>query len=324
VKPARLATCVVLMAAGWLAVIHAAAQGFPARPVRYIMPLPAGGETDVFARVLAKHLADGWGQQVVVENRPGGGTTIATEVAAKLPPDGHAFMHAITAFGINATLYPRLSYDTLRDFTCVTHIGNLYGVLLAHPSFPVRTVADFVKLARSRPGEIAYATGGSGTANHIAAEAMRVAAGINIVHVPYKGSSQAALDVLPGRVPLLATVLVEAIPFIQSGKLRVIATTSPKRAPSLPDVPTVGESLPGYRAGAAFWALVTRAGTPPAVLGKLNADVIKAMQAGEVRKRLAIADIELIGSTPDQCDAFLREQVSVWGAIVKASGARVD
>lgn len=319
----RLAVCTSVLLGAFISAT-ASAQSFPARPVRYIMPLPAGSETDIFARVLGKQLADGWGQQVIVENRPGGGTTIATELTAKAPADGHTFLHAITAFGINATLYYRLPYDTLKDFSCITQIGNLYGVLLAHPSFPVRNVTELVKLAKARPGEISYATGGSGTSNHIAAEAIRLAAGIDIVHVPYKGSSQAALDVLPGRVPLLATVLVEAIPFIKSGKLRVIATTSPRRAPLLPDVPTVGESLPSYQAGVGFWALATRSGAPAATMSKLNADIVKALQAPEVRARLAAADIEIVGSRPEQCDAFVREQVDVWGKIVKASGARVD
>jgi tripartite-type tricarboxylate transporter receptor subunit TctC len=309
---------------GGLIATEPGAQGFPARPLRYIMPLPAGSETDTFARVLAKQLAEAWTQQVIVENRPGAGTTIGTEVVARTPPDGYTFLHAITAHAINATLYSRLTYDTLKDFSCITQIGNLYGVLLAHPSLPVKGVAELIKLAKARPGEIAYATGGSGTFNHIAAEAMRVAAGINIVHVPYKGSSQAALDVLPGRVPLLATVLVEAIPYIQSGRLKVIAATSPRRAPSLPDVPTVSETLPAYHAGTGFWALVTRTGTPAASLNKLNADIVSALQAPEVRARLAQADIEVVGSKPDQCDAFLREQAVVWGKIVKASGARVD
>ncbi|OGA24836.1 MAG: hypothetical protein A3I02_12505 [Betaproteobacteria bacterium RIFCSPLOWO2_02_FULL_67_26] len=300
------------------------AQTFPARPLRYFMPLPAGSETDIFARVLAKELAAGWGQQVVVENRPGASTTIGSDIVAKAPADGYTFLHAITAHAINPTLHARLPYDTLKDFACITHIGYLYGVLAAHPSFPPKNIAELISLARARPGEISYATGGAGTANHIAAEAIRLATGINIVHVPYKGTSLAILDVLPGRVPLLATVMPEAIPYIKSGKIKVLATTSPKRAPSLPDTPTVTESLPSYRVGASFWALVTRAGTPPATLAKLNADVLKGVQSPEARKRLAIADIEYVGSTPQQCDAFLREQVAVWGAIVKASGARVD
>jgi tripartite-type tricarboxylate transporter receptor subunit TctC len=301
-----------------------AAQGFPARAVRYIMPLPAGSETDVFARTLARQLGDIWSQQVVVENRPGGGTTIATDVVVKAAPDGYTLLHAITAHAVNATLYARLPYDTQKDFSCVTQIGNLYGLLLTHPSFPAKNVAELIRLAKARPGEITYATGGSGTQNHIATEALRLAAGINIQHVPYKGTSLAILDVLPGRVPLLATILAEAVPYIQSGKLRVLAGTSPRRAPSLPDVPTIGEALPAYRAGTGLWAIVTRAGTPPAVLNKLNADIVKALHTPEVRARLAQADIEIVGSRPEQCDMFLREQTAVWGAIVKASGARVD
>jgi len=303
---------------------QAGAQNFPVRAVRYIMPLPAGSETDVFARTLARQLGDNWNQQVVVENRPGGGTTIATDVAAKAPADGYTLLHAITSHAVNTTLYARLPYDAQKDFSCVTQIGNLYGLLLTHPSFLAKNVAELVRLAKARPGEITYATGGSGTLNHIAIEALRVATGINIQHVPYKGTSQAILDVLPGRVPVLATILAEAVPYIQSGKLRVIAGTSPRRAPSLPDVPTISETLPAYRAGTGLWVVVTRAGTPPAVLAKLNADIVKALQTPDVRARLAQADIEIFGSTPTQCDAFLREQTAVWGAIVKASGARVD
>ncbi len=292
--------------------------------LRIIMPLPPGSETDAFARVLAKQLSDGWGQQVLVENRPGAGTTIATEMVAKSVPDGYTVMHAITPHGVNPTLYSRLPYDTLRDLSCITHVGNLYGLLAAHPSFPAKNVKELIAMAKRLPGQITYATGGSGTANHIATEALRAATGINIVHVPYKGTSLAVLDVLPGRVALLGTILPEAMPYIKMGKLRVLAITSPKRAPSLPDVPTVTESVPAYKVGAGFWLLITRAGTPPAVMSRLNAGALKALQSAEVRKRLVSADIEYVGSTPEQCDAFVREQVAVWGALVKASGARVD
>lgn len=303
---------------------QAVAQMFPARAVRYIMPLPAGSETDVFARTLAKQLSDGWNQQVVVENRPGAGTTIGTDVAAKAPADGYTLLHAITAHAINTSLYAKLPYDALKDFACVTHIGSLYGVLLAHPSFPAKNIRELIQLAKARPGEISYATGGAGTQNHIATEALRIAANISIQHVPYKGSSLATVDVLPGRVPLLATILAEAVPYIQSGKLRPIAVTNPRRAPSLPEVPTVSETLPAYRAGSGLWSIVTRAGAPPAVMQKLHADIVKALQAPEVKARLTQADIDIAGSRPEQCDAFLREQTAVWGAVVKASGARVD
>jgi tripartite-type tricarboxylate transporter receptor subunit TctC len=320
-REAKLLIAAILLV---IFVNEAGAQNFPARAMRYIMPLPAGSETDVFARTLARQLGDQWNQQVVVENRPGGGTTIATDVVAKAPADGYTLLHAITAHVINTTLYAKLPYDALKDFSCVTQIGSLYGLLLAHPSFPAKNVKGLIEIAKTRPGEIAYATGGSGTQNHIATEALRIAAGINIQHVPYKGSSLATLDVLPGRVPLLATIMAEAVPYLQSGKLRVLAVTNPKRAPSLPDVPTVGETLPAYRAGSGMWAIVTRAGAPAAVISKLNADIVKALQAPDVRAKLAQADIEIVGSRPEQCDAFVREQTAVWGAIVKASGARVD
>jgi tripartite-type tricarboxylate transporter receptor subunit TctC len=307
-----------------LGMTTATAQNFPVKPVRYIMPLPAGGETDVFGRTLARALGDAWGQQVVVENRPGGGTSIGADVAAKAAPDGYTLLHAITAHAINTTLYGKLPYDALKDFSCITHIGNLYAVLVAHPSFPARNIKELIALARARPGDITYATGGSGTFNHIAGEALRLAAGIQIQHVPYKGSSLATLDVLPGRVPLLATVLVEAVPYLQTGKLRALASTSPKRAPSLPDLPSVTETLPNYRVGNGFWAIVTRAGAPAATINKLHGDVVKALQTPEVRARLGAADIEVVGLRPEQCDAFLREQTVTWGAVVKASGAKVD
>jgi len=258
----------VLVVLAALGMPTAYAQNFPTRTVRYIMPLPAGSETDVFGRTLARQLGDQWNQQVVVENRPGGGTTIATDVTAKAPADGYTLLHAITAHAINTTLYAKLPYDALKDFSCVTQIGSLYGLLLAHPSFPAKHVKGLIDIARSRPGEITYATGGSGTQNHIATEALRIAAGINIQHVPYKGSSLAALDVLPGRVPLLATIMAEAVPYLQSGKLRALAVTNPKRAPSLPDVPTVNETLPAYRAGSGMWAVTTR----PRINGPFQSD----------------------------------------------------
>ena len=300
------------------------AQSFPARPVRYIMPLPAGQETDVFARVLAHRLGEGWGQQVIVDNRPGGGTVIGTDLAAKAPANGYTLIHALTAHAINATLYARLPYDTLKDFACVTQIGSLSSVLIAHPSFPAKSVPELIALAKAQPGKIVYATGPIGTSNHILGEALRIAAGIDIGHVPYKGGGPAIQDLLAGRVPLVGNVVLEVLPFVRSGKVRPIAVTGPKRTPSLPDVPTVGESLPAYQSGTSFWALLTRAGTPAAVVKQLNADVLKAMQVTDVRERIAQMDLEPVASTPAQCDAFLREQVAVWGKIVKASGARVD
>lgn len=298
------------------------AQSFPARPVRYVMPLPAGQETDVFARILARRLGESWGQNVIVDNRPGGGTVIGTDLGAKAAPDGYTLVHALTAHAINPTLQSKLPYDTLKDFACVTQIGSFSGVLIAHPSFPAKSVAELITLAKAQPGKIVYATGPVGTTNHILGEALNTAAGISIRHVPYKGGGPAIQDLLAGHVPLVANVVLEVLPYIRSGRVRPIAVTGPKRTASLPDVPTVGESLPAYQSGTSFWALVTRAGTPAVVIKRLNADVVKAMQAAEVRERIAQMDIESVGSTPAQCDAFLREQIQTWGRIVRASGAK--
>jgi len=297
------------------------AQSFPTRPVRYIMPLPAGQETDLFARILARRLGEDWSQNVIVDNRPGGGTVIGTELTAKAVPDGYTLLHALTAHAINPTLYARLPYDTLKDFACVTQIGSFSSVLIAHPSFPAKNLAELVKLAKTQPGKIVYGTGPVGTTNHILGESLNIAAGINMQHIAYKGGGPAIQDLLAGHVPLVGNVVLETLPYIRSGRVRPIAVTGPKRTASLPDVPTVGESLPAYQSGTSFWVLLTRAGTPAAVVKRLNADVVKAMQAPEVRERIVQMDIESVGSTPAQCDAFLRAQIEIWGRIVRASGA---
>jgi tripartite-type tricarboxylate transporter receptor subunit TctC len=319
--PIRFAAfmCVLL---GALHAPGADAQSFPARPVRYIMPLPAGQETDVFARVLAYRLGEGWNQNVIVDNRAGGGTMIGTDLAAKAAPDGYTLLHALTAHAINPTLQSKIPYDTLKDFACVTQIGSFSGVLIAHPSFPARSVAELIKLAKAQPGKIVYATGPVGTTNHILGESLNTAAGINMRHVPYKGGGPAIQDLLAGNVPLVSNVVLEVLPYIRSGRVRPIAVTGPKRTPSLPDVPTIGESLPAYQSGTSFWVLLTRAGTPAAVIKRLNADILKAMQAADVRERVAQMDIVAVGSSPAQCDAFLRAQIKIWGKIVRASGAK--
>ena len=319
----RLAVCAAL-ALGSILAAASHAQDFPTRPVRYILPLPAGGETDVFARVLARRLGEGFHQNVIIDNRPGGATMIGTAVAASAAPDGYTLLHAVTAHAINPTLQSKLPYDTLKDFACVTQIGSISSVLVAHPSFPAKTVQELVKLAKAQPGKIVFATGPVGTTNHILGESLNIAAGIRMQHVAYKGGGLAVQDLLAGNVPLVGNVVLEMLPYIRTGRVRAIAVMSPKRTPSLPDVPTVSETLPAYQSGTAFWALLTRTGTPAAIVKKLNADVLKAMQATDVRERLAQMDVEPVGSTPAQCDAFLRAQIETWGSIVRASGAKVN
>jgi tripartite-type tricarboxylate transporter receptor subunit TctC len=330
-KRLRLAACAGLLLGAFVAAESGAqaastgsGQAFPTRPVRYIMPLPAGQETDVFARVLAHRLGEGWGQQVIVDNRPGGGTTIGTDLAAKAPATGYTLVHAVTAHAINATLYAKLPYDTLKDLACVTQLASFSSVLIAQPSFPARNVPELIALAKAQPGKLVYGTGPVGTTTHILGDALNKAAGIDIGHVPYKGGGPAVQDLLAGRLPLVSNVVLEVLPYIRSGRVKPIAVMGPKRTLSLPDVPTVGESLPSYVSGTSFWVLLTRAGTPVPVINRLNAGVLKAMQAPDIQERVVQMDLEPAGSTPGQCDVFLREQVAVWGRIVKASGARTD
>jgi len=299
-------------------------QAYPARPVRYIMPLPAGQETDVFARILARRLGEGLSQNVIVDNRPGGGTVIGTDLAARAAPDGYTLVHALTAHAINPTLQSRLPYDTLKDFACVTQISSFSSMLIAHPSFPAKNLAELITLAKAQPGKIVYATGPVGTTNHILGEALNIAAGIRMQHIAYKGGGPAIQDLLAGHVPLVANVVLEVLPYVRSGRARPIAVMGPKRTPSLPNVPTVGESVPAYQSGTSFWVLLTRTGTPAAVVKRLNADVLKAMQAADVRERITQMDMEAVGSTPAQCDAFLRDQIQIWGRIVRASGAKAS
>jgi tripartite-type tricarboxylate transporter receptor subunit TctC len=322
VQPLRVVACLGLLLASLAG--ETSAQGFPSRTVRYVLPLPAGQETDVFARVLARPLAETWGQQVLVDNRPGGGTVIGTDLVAKSAPDGYTLLHAITPHVVNPTLMAKLPYDTLKDFSCVTYIGNVYGVLIAHPSLPVKNVKELIALARAQPGKLVYATGQVGNYSHINTEAFRLSTGIDIAPVHYKGAGPAMQDLIAGRVPLAASVVLETLPYIRAGKAKPIAVTAPKRSPSLPDVPTVGESLPNYYPGTGIWALLSRAGTPEGLVKQLNVDVVKALQTAEVRERLVQMDIEAVGSTPTQCDEILREQVAVWGRIVKASGMRLE
>ena len=286
--------------------------------------MPPGQENDVLARVLERRLGEGWGQQVLFDNRTGGGTVIGTDIVAKAAPDGYTLLHVITPYVVNPTLMAKLPYDTLKDLTCVTYIGNLYAVLVAHPSLPVKNVKELIALARAQPGKLVYATGPVGNSSQINTESLRLAAGIDIAPVHYKGAGPAMQDLIAGRVPLGANVVLETLPYIRSGKVKPIAVISPKRSPSLPDVPAVGESLPNYQAGTGIWALLTRAGTPEALIKQLNADVVRAMQAPEVKERLVQMDIEAVGSTPAQCDGILREQIAVWGKIVKATGTRVE
>lgn len=294
----------------------------PKRTVRLISPLLAGGATDAIIRPIAARLGERWGQTVVVDNRPGGGTIIGTQAVVQAPPDGHTFGVVISAFTVNPGLHDNLPYDTFTDVTPITQIGVVSGALVAHPEFPVRTIDELVALAKTRPGQISYASLGVGTAAHITAELLKVRKGIDLIHVPYSGSSAAYRDLLPGRVPLGFVVLESALPHIQAGKLRLVCLTDARRNRLYPDVPVIEESVPGLGYESVF-GLIGPRGLAPALTRALNADIVAVLREPEIRARLLQQSMTVVASSPAEFAALIRRDVGYWKKAVKESGAHV-
>jgi len=314
-----------LLAAAALALAaDAPAQSFPTRPVRIIVPFPAGGPSDILTRMMGPKLTDLWGQQVVVDNRPGAGTIIGTDLVAKAAPDGYTLVMVYTGHATNPGLHSKLPYDTLRDFAPVTLATTLPIIVVAHPSLPAGSVKELIALAKARPGQIAFATSGNGSTGHLAGELFKSVARVNLLHIPYKGSAPAIADVLGGQVAITFDGLPAALPHVQAGKLRAIAMTSLERSPLLPDVATIAESgFPGFSSDAWFGVLAP-ARTPPAVVQQLNANMVKVLQLPEIRDRLVAMGYRPIANTPEQFDAFIRAEIAKWGKVIKESGARLD
>ena len=294
----------------------------PTRPVKLISPLLAGGATDAIVRPIALRLAELWGQPVVVENRPGGGTIIGTQAVAQAAPDGHTFGVAISALTINPSLRSDLPYDSFRDITPVTQIGRITSVLVAHPSLPASDVKELIALARAKPGSISWASLGVGTAGHITGELLRKRAGIDIVHVPFNGSSAAYREILPGRVPVGFVVLESALPHIKAGKLKALALTDPQRSKLHPQIPVIGEAMPGLGYEGVF-GFIAPPGLPPDVLRGLHADIVKVLAEPEVRKHLEQQSMDMVASTPTEFSTVIRREVEHWKQAVKESGADV-
>lgn len=295
----------------------------PSRPVKLISPLLAGGATDAIVRPIAQRLSELWGVPVVVENHPGGGTVIGTQAVVHAPPDGHTFGVAISALTINPSLRNDLPYDTFRDVTPIALIGNVTGALVVHPSFPASTVKELLEQARARPGGIAWASLGVGTGGHIVGELMARRAGVDMVHVPFNGSSAAYREILPGRVPVGFVVLESALAHVRSGKLRLLAVTDRQRTRILPEVPTLAESVPGVGYDSVF-GLIGPRGLPAETARALSADVVKVLAEPEVRKRLEEQSLAVVASTPAEFAAVIRREVDFWKAAVKESGAHVN
>jgi tripartite-type tricarboxylate transporter receptor subunit TctC len=313
----------ICLALGALAPLAANAQTYPTRAVRLMVPFPPGGATDIVGRLVAAKMQDVWGQPVVVENKPGAGTVVGTEYVAKSAPDGYTLGTVVTAYVINPSLRSDMPYDTLRDLRGVTQISVQHLVMAAYPGFPANSIPELIALAKKEPGKLAYATPGSGTAMHLSVELLKTSAGIDIVHVPYKGGAPAQQDVMAGRVPILMDVLYAVQPLIKSGKIKVLALLSPKRDPDAPEYPIVSESVPGVSA-LSLVGIVAPAATPKDLVARISADVAKAVKSSDLTERMKQQGMEPIGSTPEQFDALIRSEIEKWAKVVKLSGAKAD
>ena len=320
----------VLLASGLLVVPAAlisttvSAQEYPTRPIRLIVPFPPGGGTDIVARTLAQKLSESLGQQVVVDNRGGAGGNIGAEVTARAPADGYTLFMASATHTINMTLYSKLAYDVVKDFAAVSLAASLPYTLVSHPALPVRSAADLVRLAKSRPGQLNYPSAGSGTGTHLAMEIFKSAAGIDIVHVPYKGSAPALTDILSGQMQTMFGNTAAVLPQIKGSRLRALAVTGKTRSAQMPDVPTISETVvPGFEV-IQWYGILVPAGTPEPVIRRLNGDMQKAVDSRELRERLANEGADPVKSTPQEFSAFIRAEVTKWAKAVKSSGARVD
>lgn len=312
------------LASGGTMAQPAAAPAFrPTRQVRLISPLLPGGATDAVVRPIAIKLSELWGQSVVVENKPGGGTIIGTEAVVQAPPDGYTMGVVISALTINPSLRNDLPYDTFKDITPLTQIGNITGALVAHPSFPANDLPGLIAEAKARPGAISYASLGVGTGGHITGELLKVREHIDWVHVPYAGSSAAYRELLPGRIPVGFVVLESALPYVKAGKLKVIAITDIRRNKIYPQFPTIEESVPGMGYESIF-GLIGPRGIAPATVKAMNADIVRVLALPEIREQLKTQAMEVVASSPEEFAAAIRHDVEHWKVAVKESGANVN
>lgn len=330
--PRSVFAALVLGGSLWLgAMAHAVAQApatgagvaFPKGPVRLMVPFPPGGPTDVVGRILAQKLQEAWGQPVVVENRPGAGTVIGTDTVAKAAPDGHTIGMVITAYLINPALQSSLPYDTAKDLVNITQMVAQHVVLVANSGVPFNTLPEMIAYAKKNPGKLTYASPGAGTATHLAGELIKGEAGIDMVHVPYKGSGPAQADLVAGRVDLMLDVYHSAKPQIEAGRLKVIALAAGEQPANIRQYPLIAATLPGFSVTSLF-GLIAPAATPRAIVNRIQADAAKVLNAPEVKARLEGMGMEIVGSTPAQFDAFVKREIAKWAKVVRDNNIKVD
>jgi tripartite-type tricarboxylate transporter receptor subunit TctC len=316
----RLLTILLCVAAA-----QAFTQGYPAKPLKMIIPYPPGGGNDTLGRLFAAKLGDRLGQPVVVENRPGAGTLIGTELAAKSPPDGYTILlSSIATHALSPNLYSKVPYDPVKDFAPITLLGIAPTVLVVPADLPAKDLAELVAAAKARPGGLAYASGGNGTPPHINGEVFKSVAGVDLLHVPYKGGGPALVDLMAGRVQVMLDTAASAMPHVRSGKLRALAITGARRSPEYPDIPTFAEAgLPGYDTNA-WYSMHAPAGTPPEVVRRLNAELVASLKDPDVQARFKQLTTEPVGNTPEEFAAFVRAELDKYARVIKSAGIRLD
>lgn len=321
----RLACLFLAAALPAYPVSRAAAQGYPAKPIRIVVPFPAGSGADVMARSVGAKLAERWGQQVIADARPGASGVIASELVLQAPADGYTLMLGTSSsHAANVSTRRNLSYHPLRDFSPVSLIARVPMLVLAHPSMPVKNTKELIAFAKARPGEVTYGTAGNGTTAHLATELFKFMAKVNLVHVPYRGSPQAMIDGLAGQVSLVVVPIVTGMPHVKVGKLKALAVTTPNASPIAPEVPPLSAAgLPGYDA-TLWYGLFARSGTPPAIVNRLSGEVVNILRLGDVGETLRKQGAEPAGNTPEEFTAMVRSEIAKWAKVVKAAGITVN
>ena len=320
---ARLTLSALFVALSGVIAVPAAAQAYPTRPIRIVVPFPPGGGTDILARLLAQKLTESLGQQVIVDNRPGAGGKTGTEIAVKAAPDGHTLLMVSASYAVNAAIY-KLTFDPVKDLLPVAQMASVPFVLVSHPSLPANNMKELIALAKAKPGQLNYASTGNGSSPHLAGELLTMMTDTRMVHVPYKGGGPALTDVLAGEVQLLFNTVVQSLPHIKSGRLKPIAVGSLKRSSALPQVPTIDESgVKGYDVTNWFGVLVNGR-TPRPIVARLNQDTARHLQGAEFRKRLASEGAEPVSGTPEEFGRLIRSDIEKFSRVVKAAGIRVE
>ncbi len=300
------------------------AQNYPNKAVRFVVPFAPGGGTDIIGRIVAQSLNETLGQPVVVDNRGGAGSTLGTEIVAKSPADGYTLLFGNISLAFNATLYPKLRYDTLRDLAPISLSAVQPNILVIHPGLPAKNLKEFIELARTNPGKYNYASAGTGSGTHLAAELLKLLTKIDVVHVPYKGTGPALTDLLGGQINMMVSTFASALPHVKSGRLRALGVTTAKRSPATPDVPTLIEGgVAGYDYST-WYGLLAPAGTAKQIIDKLNAANRKVLANSDIRQKLEIQGVDAIVNSPAEFSAYMKSETEKWGGVVKATGAKAE